>query len=217
MRATWLAASPSCEDFRLRLRLRGCQSTMSAVLQGFLREPVSGPRGVARGGLVVRVLLAWRRPHDMAGTPGSQRPGDVCSSRSERIGGDPPGPDALLARIALAEAWAALSTRKSAVRDLRIIRTLAQRPPPSLRGGSATAHSWAFGQLRQFVVGKAKWAGVPLLFVDAHDTSQACSCCGGSDRWNRPDQATFPAFARMFFRRARLRSGKVPPFRQGSG
>jgi putative transposase len=59
------------------------------------------------------------------------------------------------------------------------------------RNQRSRLHSWAFGQLRQFVAYKAKHAGVPVLFVDAHYTSQACSCCGCIDKRNRPDQATF--------------------------
>lgn len=59
------------------------------------------------------------------------------------------------------------------------------------RSQRSRLHSWAFRQLRAFVDYKAKRTGVPVLFVDPHYTSQACSCCGCIDRRNRPDQATF--------------------------
>ncbi len=59
------------------------------------------------------------------------------------------------------------------------------------RAQRSRLHSWSFAQLRSFVAYKARRAGVPVLFVDAHYTSQACSCCGCIDKRNRPDQATF--------------------------
>lgn len=55
--------------------------------------------------------------------------------------------------------------------------------------------NWSFGQLRDFVTYKAKRAGVLVLFVDPRYTSQGCSCCGSTDKRNRPDQATFSCMA----------------------
>src|SRR3990167_2282810 len=38
-------------------------------------------------------------------------------------------------------------------------------------------HSWPFGQLRSFLEYKAKLAGIPLVVVDPHYTSQTCNVC----------------------------------------
>ncbi|GAA3132141.1 RNA-guided endonuclease InsQ/TnpB family protein [Streptomyces echinatus] len=54
-----------------------------------------------------------------------------------------------------------------------------------------TLHSWAFAQLGDFVVYKAKRAGVPLVFVDPAYTSQTCAECGHIDKRNRVDQGLF--------------------------
>ncbi|MEU1200335.1 transposase [Streptomyces sp. NPDC005813] len=52
-------------------------------------------------------------------------------------------------------------------------------------------HSWAFAQLADFIVYKAKRAGVPLVFVDPAYTSQTCAECGHVDKRNRVDQGLF--------------------------
>ena len=52
-------------------------------------------------------------------------------------------------------------------------------------------HSWAFAQLADFIVYKAKRAGVPLVFVDPRYTSQTCCECGHTDKKNRVDQGLF--------------------------
>jgi IS605 OrfB family transposase len=52
-------------------------------------------------------------------------------------------------------------------------------------------HSWAFAQLGDFIVYKAKRAGVPLVFVDPAYTSQTCAECGHLDKRNRVDQGLF--------------------------
>ncbi|MCX5336577.1 transposase [Streptomyces sp. NBC_00140] len=52
-------------------------------------------------------------------------------------------------------------------------------------------HSWAFAQLADFIVYKAKRAGVPLVFVDPAYTSQTCAACGHVDKRNRVDQGLF--------------------------
>ncbi|MGW3820270.1 RNA-guided endonuclease InsQ/TnpB family protein [Streptomyces sp. NPDC005046] len=54
-----------------------------------------------------------------------------------------------------------------------------------------TLHSWAFAQLADFIVYKAKRAGVPLVFVDPAYTSQTCAECGHVDKRNRVDQGLF--------------------------
>ena len=52
-------------------------------------------------------------------------------------------------------------------------------------------HSWAFAQLRDFIVYKARRAGVPLVLVDAAYSSKECAVCGHVDRLNRVSQAKF--------------------------
>ncbi len=52
-------------------------------------------------------------------------------------------------------------------------------------------HSWAFAQLGDFIVYKAKRAGVPLVFVNPAYTSQTCAECGHVDKRNRVDQGLF--------------------------
>ena len=52
-------------------------------------------------------------------------------------------------------------------------------------------HNWSFRQLREFLVYKARQAGVPLLFVDPRNTSRTCSRCGFVDKKNRRSQADF--------------------------
>ncbi|MFE6758013.1 RNA-guided endonuclease InsQ/TnpB family protein [Streptomyces sp. NPDC057684] len=52
-------------------------------------------------------------------------------------------------------------------------------------------HSWAFAQLGEFIVYKARRAGVPLVFVDPAYTSQMCCECGHTDKKNRVDQGLF--------------------------
>jgi putative transposase len=52
-------------------------------------------------------------------------------------------------------------------------------------------HSWAFAQLGDFIVYKAKRAGVPVVFVDPAYTSQQCSECDHIDNKNRASQSLF--------------------------
>ncbi|MQY34721.1 hypothetical protein SRB17_26910 [Streptomyces sp. RB17] len=52
-------------------------------------------------------------------------------------------------------------------------------------------HSWAFAQLGEFIVYKARRAGVPVVYVDPAYSSKECADCGHVDRLNRISQATF--------------------------
>jgi len=51
--------------------------------------------------------------------------------------------------------------------------------------------SWSFRQLRAFLSYKAQRAGVPVMFVDPHNTSRTCAQCGFVDKRNRRSQAEF--------------------------
>jgi len=77
--------------------------------------------------------------------------------------------------------------RAIAVEDLTHIRTrvTARRPQ------RATLHSWAFAQLRAFIVYKAALAGVPVHAVDPRNTSRICPKCGCIAKANRKTQASF--------------------------
>ena len=55
----------------------------------------------------------------------------------------------------------------------------------------ATLHSWSFHDLRAKITYKAALAGVPVILVEARNTSRTCPACGCVDKRNRPDQSTF--------------------------
>ncbi|WP_326715330.1 transposase [Streptomyces sp. NBC_01474] len=74
-----------------------------------------------------------------------------------------------------------------ALEELRGIRRRVRLRKPQ----RVTFHSWAFSQLGDFIVYKAKRAGVPLVFVDPAYTSQMCSQCRHIDKRNRVDQGLF--------------------------
>ncbi|MFD0061121.1 RNA-guided endonuclease InsQ/TnpB family protein [Streptomyces sp. NPDC127574] len=74
-----------------------------------------------------------------------------------------------------------------ALEELRGIRRRVRLRKPQ----RVTFHSWAFAQLGDFIVYKARRAGVPLVYVDPAYTSQTCADCDHVDKKNRVDQATF--------------------------
>ena len=59
------------------------------------------------------------------------------------------------------------------------------------RSQRATLHSWAFFQMRSFVIYKAKRSGVPVFLVDPRNTSRTCPACGYVDAANRSSQSKF--------------------------
>ncbi len=73
------------------------------------------------------------------------------------------------------------------VEDLTHIRarTTVRRSQRNRQGG------WAFAQLRSFLEYKARLAGVPVVSVDARNTSRTCSRCGHCEKANRKRQAEF--------------------------
>jgi IS605 OrfB family transposase len=77
--------------------------------------------------------------------------------------------------------------RAIALEDLTHLRTRVR----ARRSQRATLHSWAFFQLRAFIVYKAALAGVPVHFVDPRNTSRTCPACGCIDKANRKTQASF--------------------------
>lgn len=85
-------------------------------------------------------------------------------------------------------ATAQRTQRAIALEDLTGIRTRTR-----VRGKEQrTRHSnWSFAQLRAFLAYKAKLAGVPLVLVDPHYTSQRCFVCGHVEKANRQSQSEF--------------------------
>jgi IS605 OrfB family transposase len=79
------------------------------------------------------------------------------------------------------------TTRGLALEDLQGIRTRARARKPQ----RATLHSWAFAQLRAFLVYKAQRVGVRVVLVDPRNSSRTCPKCGCVDKRNRPCQAVF--------------------------
>jgi IS605 OrfB family transposase len=77
--------------------------------------------------------------------------------------------------------------RAIALEDLEGIRQRVRARRPQ----RATLHSWAFHDLGQKIVYKAKRAGVPVVFVDPRNTSRECPACGLIDKANRPERDTF--------------------------
>ncbi|MFD7447098.1 RNA-guided endonuclease InsQ/TnpB family protein [Streptomyces sp. NPDC059909] len=77
--------------------------------------------------------------------------------------------------------------RGIALEDLSGIR---DRVRP-FRDQRAALSSWPFQQLEEHIRYKARRAGVPVISVDAHYTSQMCPRCGHTARHNRPTRDTF--------------------------
>lgn len=51
--------------------------------------------------------------------------------------------------------------------------------------------NWAFSQLGNFIIYKAKQVGVSVYYVDPRNTSRTCSTCGHCDKANRKSQSCF--------------------------
>jgi IS605 OrfB family transposase len=62
------------------------------------------------------------------------------------------------------------------------------RLPAAQRG---ELNSWSFYQLQAFIAYKAKRAGVPVVVVDARNTSRRCPRCGHTANANRPSRDHF--------------------------
>nr|WP_222109745.1 RNA-guided endonuclease TnpB family protein [Streptomyces cupreus] len=77
--------------------------------------------------------------------------------------------------------------RGIALEDLTGIRERVRLAKPQ----RATHSSWSFAQLGQFIIYKARRAGVPVVHVDPAYTSRTCAECGHTDKSNRVSQAWF--------------------------
>jgi putative transposase len=66
------------------------------------------------------------------------------------------------------------------------------RDRTTVRRKDRAKHSgWSFAQLQSFVAYKGKLAGIPVLTVDARNTSRQCNECGYIAKANRKSQAEF--------------------------
>jgi putative transposase len=70
-------------------------------------------------------------------------------------------------------------------------------------------HSWAFLQLKTFLIYKTALAGVSLVQVDPRNSSRECSQCGHVDKFNRPSQSKFSCRACSFAAHADLNAASV--------
>jgi putative transposase len=81
---------------------------------------------------------------------------------------------------------------KDTVRGIGMEDLAGIRDRTTVRAKDRAKHSgWAFAQLQAFVSSKAKLAGVPVVLVNARNTSRTCSACGHCEKANRKTQAEF--------------------------
>jgi putative transposase len=74
-----------------------------------------------------------------------------------------------------------------AIEDLKGIRERVK----AQKAQRARLSNWSFSQLRQFVVYKARMAGIGVISVDPRNTSRTCAECGHCEKANRTDRDTF--------------------------
>ncbi|HEX9440179.1 MAG TPA: transposase [Roseiflexaceae bacterium] len=84
-------------------------------------------------------------------------------------------------------ATAKRTKRAIALENLTHIRTRVR----ARKSQRAALHSWAFAQLRAFIVYKAALEGVAVHFVDPRNTSRRCPSCGHCAKENRKTQSSF--------------------------
>jgi IS605 OrfB family transposase len=64
------------------------------------------------------------------------------------------------------------------------------------RSQRGALHSWAFRQLKELIICKARLAGVPVdADIDPRNTSRSCPRCGHTSTRNRQSQARFRCVA----------------------
>jgi IS605 OrfB family transposase len=74
-----------------------------------------------------------------------------------------------------------------AIEDLNGIRNRVTVKQPQRNRHSG----WSFFQLRSFLTYKATLVGIPLVTVDARNSSRTCSVCGHCEKANRKSQSEF--------------------------
>ncbi|MFE6961359.1 RNA-guided endonuclease InsQ/TnpB family protein [Streptomyces sp. NPDC057696] len=126
--------------------------------------------------------LELRRKLQAKGTKSAKR---LLKKRNRRERRHAKNQNHIIAKTIVTEA-----ERTSAGISLEELRGIRQRV--RLRKPQRVAlHSWAFAQLADFIVYKARRTGVPVVFVDPAHTSQQCCQCGHIDKKNRASQALF--------------------------
>jgi putative transposase len=110
----------------------------------------------------------------------------------------------------LLKKWSGREARHARTENHRIAKELVARAKGSNRGIAVeqldgirnrvrtvgrrqrrAMNSWAFYQLKSFVLYKARIAGVPVVEVDPKNTSRTCSRCGHCEKANRVSQNRF--------------------------
>ena len=86
-----------------------------------------------------------------------------------------------------------VETAKRTGRGIALENLTRIRERITARGGEARNRlsGWAFYQLRSFIEYKAKLVGVPVVLVDARNTSRTCAECGHCEKANRESQSEF--------------------------
>jgi IS605 OrfB family transposase len=85
-----------------------------------------------------------------------------------------------------------VTTAKGTGRGIAVEELTGIRERVKVRHGQRVVlHSWAFLQLKTFVLYKAALAGVLVVQVDPRNSSRECSQCGHIDKANRPSQSKF--------------------------
>ena len=153
-------------------------------------EIASTSDGLRRSGAVVKGVRhrhrRLRRKLQKIGTPAAKRRLKLLSGKESRFARHV---NHIISKQIVATAKG--TDRGIAVEELTGIRNRVT----VRKSQRAVLHSWAFAQLRAFLVYKAILAGVLLLAVDPRNTSRECSKCGHVDKRNRPNQSTFRCLA----------------------
>jgi putative transposase len=73
--------------------------------------------------------------------------------------------------------------------------------------------NWSFYQLRTMIEYKARRAGIPVIPVEARNTSRTCSSCGYCDKHNRKSQSKFQCLSCGFESNADLNAAQNIAFK----
>jgi putative transposase len=103
-----------------------------------------------------------------------------------------------------------VATAKGTGRGISVEQLTGIRDRVKVRHGQRVVlHSWAFLQLKSFVLYKAALAGVLVVQVDPRNSSRECSQCGHIDKANRPSQSKFSCQRCGFTAHADLNAARV--------